>query len=320
MASNSFGKFFRWNSFGESHGPAMGVVIDGCPAGVKLNEDLLLKNMESRRPGKAGASGRSEKDQPEILSGIYQGKTLGTPIAVVVRNNDQRSQDYTEVSQNPRVGHADDLWNKKFENWDHRGGGRASARETLNWVIAGSFAQMFVQQTSSDVQIKCHLLEVGGKKFESFNDPSLLRFLEAAKEEGESYGALLKLEIQNPPALLGEPIFDKFKASLGHAMLLINACCGVEWGSGFDLARKRGTEVHTTMQSSVYGGVRGGITTGETLELTLAFKPTSSIQKVAKQGRHDPCVGLRAWPIVEAMSWNVLADAILAKRLNNLQN
>mgnify|MGYP000400926789 CR=1 FL=1 len=316
--SNTFGSLFQWTSFGESHGPGMGVVIDGCPAGMKFDLDLLKNNLQNRRPGNPGGSERKEMDEPEILSGVFEGSTLGTPIALLVRNQDQRSQDYKQIKNQPRIGHADDLWNKKFSNWHYRGGGRASARETLNWVMAGSVAEMLVTSLHEGTHVQAEVKEVGGESFTGKSDPLLIKKLEEAKVEGESFGAILSLKISHAPLLLGEPTLKKFKGELGRALLLINACVGVEWGDGFRLAREKGTAVHQNSDSPKYGGQRGGITTGEDVLVQLAFKPTASIQNVAKKGRHDPCVALRAGPIAEAMAWNVLADLLLAKRLNNL--
>ena len=316
--SNQFGKLFQWTSFGESHGPAMGVVIDGCPSGIDYNEKLLLENLSKRKPGQKGATARQEMDLPKILSGVFENKTLGTPIAVVVENNNQISKDYSDIKDNPRVGHADDLWKSKFGHSDYRGGGRASARETLNWVIAGSFAQMFLEQQQSNVKASAQLVEVGGESFDGVEDPMLLEKLEQAKIDGESFGAFIEVTVQNPPKFVGEPIFRKLKAELTHAYMTINASCSVEVGAGVELAKSLGSKVHTDRQSDVYGGQRGGIATGESLTFKIGFKPTSSIHDVAKQGRHDPCVARRATPIVEAMTYCVLADLSLAQRLNQL--
>lgn len=314
--SNQFGKLFQWTSFGESHGPAMGVVIDGCPSGVKFDPELLLQKLAARKPGQSGATDRQESDQPEILSGVFEGKTLGTPIAVLVRNQDQRSQDYSKIQQQPRIGHADDMWSGKFKNWDYRGGGRASARETVNWVIAGAIAEMFVRSEVSNLSVQAQLIQVGGESVSGAMDPQLIQKLEAAKAEGESYGALVEVSMQGVPAFLGEPVFYKAKAEWTKAFMSINACVGVELGEGFQMASQKGTEVHSQSSSPVYGGIRGGITTGEAIGFRLAFKPTSSIADTAKKGRHDPCVALRALPIIEAMAWNVLADLMLARKLN----
>ncbi len=316
--SNKFGSLFQWSTFGESHGPAMGVVIDGCPAGVEFDEALLVDRLAKRRPGGPGTTARVESDQPEILSGVFQGKTLGTPIAVMVRNQNAQSTDYDEIKAQPRIGHADDLWTKKFGEWDHRGGGRASARETVNWVIAGAVAEMFCLAAQANVRVQAVLTTVGGEPVKGTSDPQLLERLQKAKLEGESFGAVIEVRVKNPPPLIGEPVFLKAKSEFTKAFMMINACSGVELGGGFHLANQKGTEVHKSHESADYGGVRGGMTTGETLHFRLAFKPTSSILDVAKKGRHDPCVAVRAVPVAEAMAWAVLADLILVRRLNQL--
>jgi chorismate synthase len=320
--SNKFGHLFQWTTFGESHGQAMGLIIDGCPSGVEVNLDLLNSNLAKRRPGQANPLGaeilseRNEEDRPQILSGVFENKTLGTPISIIVENKNQKSQDYELIKNQPRVGHADDLWKSKFSHWDHRGGGRASARETLNWVIAGSFAQMFCKSQIADLKVIAQIKSVGSLVVTSLNDSQLIDMLKNAKEMGESFGAIISVEIFALPANIGEPIFKKLKSELAHAFMTINACNGVEIGEGFLLSSKKGTEVHKLSESRAYGGLRGGMSTGETIHFNLSFKPTSSINDIAKKGRHDPCVALRALPIVEAMAWNVLADQLLMQRLN----
>ena len=289
----------------------MGVVIDGCPAEVPYDEKLLITKLKQRRPGfltggKNLVSERREPDKPEVLSGIFENKTLGTPIAVIVRNRDQKPRDYESVKKQARVGHADDVWKNKFGHRDHRGGGRASARETLNWVIASAFAQMFCQSENPKIKVKVKLLSVGEQKVSGPKDKALVKKLIQAKTRGESFGARISINIKNPKAFIGEPVFGKLKADLARAFMTINACCGVELGGGFAMSESRGREVHREMTSKIYGGIRGGIATGETIEFCLAFKPTASIKDFAKTGRHDPCVALRALPIVEAMAWNVL--------------
>ena len=321
--SNQFGKLFQWTTFGESHGPAMGVVIDGCPSGVPYDEKLLITKLKQRRPGSSGkkqamVSERRESDEPQILSGIFENKTLGTPIAVIVPNRDQRPGDYKSVKKQARVGHADDVWKNKFGHQDHRGGGRASARETVNWVIASAFAQMFCQSENPKTEVKASLLSVGGQEISGPEDKVLVKKLVQAKAEGESFGARILISIKNPRAFIGEPVFGKLKADLAQAFMTINACCGLELGGGFALARAKGSDIHREMESSIYGGIRGGLATGETIEFSLAFKPIASIRGLARTGRHDPCVALRALPVVEAMAWNVLADHNLAARLNRL--
>ncbi len=320
--SNQFGRLFQWTTFGESHGPAMGVVIDGCPSGLKFDFELLKNNLKSRRPGhwqsESVVSGRQEPDEPEVLSGIFENLTLGTPIAIIVRNKDQRSKDYDDIKNKSRAGHADDLWRAKFGQSDHRGGGRASARETLNWVMAGSVAQMFCLNQKPNIQVKSQMITVGDLEVTKLDDPRLIQKLKTAQAEGESFGATVGLSIQQCPPLLGEPVFLKLKSELARAMMMINACTAVELGDGFLAATKKGSDLHHSSQNPVYGGIRGGITTGEEIRMKMAFKPTSTIGKLAQEGRHDPCVALRALPIIEAMTWCLIADQLLMARLNRL--
>lgn len=317
-SANQFGQLFQWSTFGESHGAAMGVVIDGCPAGVTFDAVLLETKLKARRPGQnEQVSARQEPDRPKVLSGVFEGKTLGTPIAVIIPNQDARSEDYKDVRSNPRVGHADDSWVGKFGHSDFRGGGRASARETVNWVIAGSFAQMFVHGQVPGVQIQTRLTSVGPLK-ENELATKLNDLLAEAKESGDSYGAQMQITLENVPPFLGEPIFHKIKADLAHAFMSLNAVTGVELGGGFSMTQKKGSEVHLTQNSEVYGGIRGGITTGEWIHMNLAFKPTATIGELSKKGRHDPCVAIRAGVVVEAMAWSVLADHLLMARLNRL--
>jgi len=348
--SNSFGRLFRWSTFGESHGTALGVVIDGCPAGVKFDPEWLQRDLDRRRPGQKDAAtgqvlvtARDEGDRAEILSGIFENKTLGTPISCVIRNTNQRSQDYEVVQHAPRIGHADDVWKDKFGHSDHRGGGRSSARETVTRVIAGNLAQQFLKQKYSAIQVTGFVKSIGPYTLSTddlgaveklvekngFNaDSFAARFpqravkiddlLLAAKQGGESYGGVVEAWIDGAPAGLGEPVFGKLKNLLAGAMMSIGATSGFEIGEGFSLAAKKGTEVHTHAESQVYGGIRGGISTGERIIFRVAFKPTSSIMDVAKAGRHDPCIVPRAVPVVEAMTWAVLADCELLSRTNRL--
>jgi chorismate synthase len=345
---NSFGKLFSWTTFGESHGEAMGVVIDGCPAGVLLKVEDIQKCLDRRRPGQVDSasqkvlvSDRNEPDQVEILSGVFEGKTLGTPIACLVRNKDQRSADYKEVAQKPRTGHADDVWKNKFSHADVRGGGRSSGRETLARVIAGAVAQNFLQQKFPKIKVLGFVKSIGEmelneneltqiyqswSKGQSLVDSAAARFpssrfdmanlLQEAKQNGESYGGVVELWVEGLPAGLGEPVFYKLKNILASAMMSIGATCGFEIGGGFESARRRGTEVHTATKNKIYGGLRGGISTGEMLIFRTAFKPTSSILDTAKKGRHDPCIVPRAVPVVEAMTWAVLADMALLQTTN----
>lgn len=314
MSANIFGERFKVISFGESHGAAYGVVIDGMPANIKIDMDLLLKNLARRKPGQGDhTTARSESDQPEILSGIFEGKTLGAPIAVVVKNNDQKSSDYNEIKDNPRIGHADDVWKNKFGHADHRGGGRSSGRETLCRVIAGSFAQMMMNEMKLTTEVVATATQIGPHKLEAAVElpKNIKDFLADAKTKGESYGGIVQCRVKNPPKNLGQPVFHKLKADLASAMLSLGAVEGFEFGAGFKSADVKGTDFHSSMESNNYGGIRGGITTGEEIIFNVAFKPTSSIKDVAKVGRHDPCIVPRAMPVVEAMTWLVLADHLL---------
>ena len=263
MGFNRFGKIFQWTTFGESHGPSMGVVIDGCPSGVDYNEGLLLKNLALRRPGgdpsqkTKRVSQRKEKDIPRVLSGVWENKTLGTPIAVQVENQDSRSKDYEYLKNHPRPGHADDLWKGKFKHWDHRGGGRASARETVNWVIAGSFAQMFCLSQKKDIKVKTQIVSIGPMKINQVKWAEVEEMLAHAEKIGESYGGIVGVEVLNPPPFLGEPIFHKIKAQMAHAFMSINACCGVELGGGFAMAWEKGSHIHRGPDSSLLWGSSG---------------------------------------------------------------
>jgi chorismate synthase len=313
MNSNTFGTHFRLTTFGESHGFAMGAVIDGCPAGVEFNLELLKDFLARRRPGQSKAvSARNEADEPQILSGVFDGKTLGTPIAVMVVNQDQRSADYQNIV---RKGHADDMWAQKFEHSDLRGGGRASGRETLARVIGGAIAKMFCLSQYNEVKVSGRPTQIGPIVIETKEDlKKAEEFLAQAKIEGQSYGGIAQIEIIKTPSGLGQPVFRKLKSDLASAMLSIGATTGFELGEGFKSASAKGTDFH--LDSDVYGGIRGGISTGDKIDFRIAFKPTSSILDVAKKGRHDPCIVLRAIPVLEAMTWLVLADHILWQRLD----
>jgi chorismate synthase len=341
--ANSFGNLFSFSSFGESHGKALGVVIQGMPARVSFREDLLNLNLKRRRPGSSDVvSSRQEQDQPELLSGIFDGKTLGTPIAVIVRNEDARSQDYAGLST--RAGHADDVWLKKFSISDPRGGGRSSGRETLARVIAGSFAQMLSQslypklsivgfaQTISkyelqsgdrvalEQQVSTEYVDRFAARFPSpVQSPIVENLLRDAKAEGKSYGGVVEIWLDGVPAGLGQPVFHKLKADLASAMMSVGATIGVEFGEGFESTRAEGSEFHTRTDSDHYGGIRGGISTGERIRMRVALKPTSSVLDVAKKGRHDPCIVPRAIPVLEAMCWCVIADHFLWMRNDRIQ-
>lgn len=342
MAGSTFGSRFCVTSFGESHGTALGVVIDGCPAGVPFDEALLKSEMNRRRPGTSAiVTARQEPDVPEILSGVYEGHTLGTPIAVIVRNQDARSQDYQALP--PRAGHADDVWKMKFGRSDPRGGGRSSGRETLARVIAGAFAQMMFRKAVPQLKVTGFATNIGpyslndqeiaavqpgdGAKVDVFparfpsqtHSGDVEKLLLKAKEDGLSYGGVAEIHVGGAPAGLGQPVFHKLKANLASAMLGVGATAGVEIGEGFDATGAEGTEFHgRDEEGSPYGGIRGGISTGEKIAVRVAFKPTSSVMDVAKRGRHDPCIVPRAIPVLEAMTWLVLADHWLWSRTDKI--
>jgi chorismate synthase len=334
MSANSFGSRFVVTSFGESHGTALGVVIDGCPAGVIFDEALLNKQLARRRPGGELVSQRQELDQPEILSGIFEGKTLGTPIALIIRNQDQKSQDYDKIKNSPRAGHADDVWQSKFGHRDHRGGGRSSGRETVSRVLAGAIAQMFCQQAEPGLKLTAYAHQVGPlqltdaerknvwsqdvdkftARFPSSQHEKVKELLTLAQANGESYGGSAEIRVKGAPAGLGQPVFHKLKSDLAQAYMSIGATAGIELGEGLEAGSAKGTEFHKEATSENYGGVRGGISTGEEMILRVHFKPTSSILDVAKKGRHDPYIVTRAIPVIEAMTWMVLADHVLWRR------
>lgn len=349
MGANTWGHHFQIHSFGESHGAALGCVIEGCPAGVIYDESLLLTELARRRPGWHGTvqdqvvSARTEQDQPEILSGVFEGRTLGTPIAVMIRNQDQRSQDYDSLRNNARAGHADDVWKNKFGHQDHRGGGRASGRETVARVIGGAFAQMLIRQLCPEMRIHGFATQVGPivlsveerknwlekvslskekypqdlypARFPSEKSEKVHSLLEQARQQGESYGAQAEIHVFNMKANLGQPVFWKLKSDLAQALMSLGAVSAVELGFG---ETEVGTEFHQEAQSQVYGGIRGGISTGENLIFKIKMKPTSSILDVSKKGRHDPCIVTRAIPVLEAMTALVLADHLLLSRMDRV--
>lgn len=330
MNANSFGHVFRLSTFGESHGAALGAVVDGCPAGVPFDENILLAELARRRPGVWDArqvnSGRQESDTPEILSGVHLGRTLGTPIAVLVRNQDARSQDYAALA--PRTGHADQVWRDKFGHVDPRGGGRSSGRETVARVIGGACARMYLRHVHPELRITGFAREIGKFRLteeeiavflreEQNADQFSARYpgcahmkvreaLQAAQAAGESWGGVAEIRVQGVPKGLGQPVFHKLKADLAGAMLSVGATSSFELGTSADGAS--GTEFHRDPHGSVYGGILGGISTGDELVFRVGFKPTSSIMDVAKKGRHDPCIVPRALPVLEAMTALVLAD------------
>jgi len=348
--SNTFGSSFSWTTFGESHGSGLGVVIDGCPADRVWNDDLLKRQLSRRQPGqvdqasqKVLTTDRTEGDQVEILSGVYEGKTLGTPIACVVKNTNQRSQDYNEIKNQPRIGHADDVWKAKFGHVDHRGGGRASARETVARVIAGTVAQMYLQQKLPHIHMASFISQLGPyemsqaereawsrvwqqpyavddyvARFPIFDQQKTTQLLLDAKAQGESYGGLIETWISGVPVGFGEPVFDKLKSLLAYGMMSVGATCSFEIGEGKNLLSKPGSSVHQEASSLNYGGIRGGISTGDIIVFKVGFKPPSTIGEAALKGRHDPCVIPRAIPIVESMAWATLAELFKRQQVSRV--
>lgn len=318
MSANSFGSRFVITTFGESHGAAMGVVIDGCPSGVSFDEGLLRETLDRRRPGAHEiTSARQETDAYEILSGVFETKTLGTPIAIVVRNTDARSQDYNAIKNTPRVGHADDVWKNKFDHVDHRGGGRSSGRETVCRVIAGAVAQMVLKSMGIAVQVQAYAKQIGAIRLQEkqsvYDSKEIQNLLSEAKEAGKSYGGIAEIRVERMPASLGQPVFHKLKADLAAAYMGVGATIGVEFGQGFSCVHEEGSVWHRHDQEG-YGGIRGGISTGQEVVARVAFKPTSSVLDVAKKGRHDPCIIPRALPVLEAMTYLVIVDHVLWSR------
>lgn len=340
MRGNQFGRLFCLSTFGESHGPAMGALIDGCPAGVVWQQEMLNRFLERRRPGASALqSGRQEPDQVEILSGVFDNLTLGTPIAAIIENRDAKSSDYKDEQMKIRRGHATDLWQDKYGHSDPRGSGRASGRETVSRVIGGGIARMFVTQLFPESQVIAFVSRVG---LIGLNDSDAVDIAEAlegdpwqidelsvrcphaekneqmeilltqAKETGESYGGVAFVRVAGLPRGLGQPVFQKLKSDLTAAYMSVGATTGVEIGQGFESAKTSGHEFHSSRQD--YGGLRGGISTGDPITIKIAFKPTSTRSEMAKEGRHDPCIVPRAIPVLEAMTWLVLADHILLSR------
>ncbi|OQW50421.1 MAG: chorismate synthase [Proteobacteria bacterium SG_bin7] len=318
MSASRFGNRFVITTFGESHGAAMGVVIDGCPAGVFFDEKLLISELDKRKPGVSQiTSGRKEADVYEVLSGVFEGITLGTPIAIIVRNRDTKSEDYNDLKSNFRAGHADDVWQNKFGIRDHRGGGRSSGRETISRVIAGSVAHMVLNDFGIKLNVSSFAKQIGPVNLNEnesvFDNREVQELLLKAKEDGRSYGGIAEVIVENLPANLGQPVFHKLKADLASAYMGIGATIGVEFGEGFEATKEEGSKWHYEGQSG-YGGIRGGISTGEKINVRVAFKPTSSVLDVARKGRHDPCIVPRALPVLEAMTYLVLVDHVLWSR------
>ena len=332
---NTFGELFRVVTFGESHGPAMGAVVDGCPSGVRLAAAQVQTALDRRRPGQSAVtSARQEADQFELLSGVYEGKTLGTPIAAVVRNTDARPQDYDALKPEDRPGHADAVWRARFGHRDPRGGGRTSGRETLCRVIGGAVAEALLARELPALRTVAWVAQVGPLMAPApaslpsraqidghptrCPDPQAAAKMEQlileAKSAGDSLGGAIEVRVEGLPLGLGEPVFGKLKSRLADAVSGIGAVSGIVWGGPeffADVAR-RGSEFHA-LGREVYGGIQGGLSNGEPLTLRVFFKPPATLQTHARQGRHDPCILPRAVPVVEAMVSMVLADLWLLK-------
>ena len=355
---NSYGSIFRISTFGESHGPAIGVVIDGCPAGLEIDEQFIQSELNRRRPGQSKiTTQRKEDDTFKILSGVFEGKTTGTPIAIVIENQDQRIKDYSHIANTFRPSHADYTYEIKYGIRDYRGGGRSSARETAARVAAGALAKLFLR--ALDIQINAFVSQVGEIKSPFYSELDLnktednivrcphpataekmISLIDEVRLSRDTIGGIVTCVIKNTPVGLGEPVFDKLHAELGRAMLSINAVKGFEYGSGFEGIKLKGSQhndefyneggkVRTKTNNS--GGIQGGISNGEDIYFNVAFKPVATIMQdqqsvdkegnevtVSGKGRHDPCVVPRAVPIVEAMAALVITDFILLTRLNKI--
>lgn len=352
MSGNSFGKIFTITSFGESHGPALGCIVDGCPPGLALSAADLQLDLDRRKPGKTRhTTQRREQDEIQILSGVFEGKTTGTPIGLLIHNTDQRSKDYSNIMDRFRPGHADYTYLQKYGLRDYRGGGRSSARETAMRVAAGAIAKKYLQERYG-ILIRGYMAQLGPIKHAKFDweaveaNPfffpdadmvaELEQYMDALRKEGNSVGARINVVASGMYPGLGEPIFDRLDADIAHAMMSINAVKGVELGAGFACVEQKGTQHRDEMSpegfhSNNAGGILGGISSGQDILVSLALKPTSSIRlagssvdihgnaiEVSTTGRHDPCVGIRATPIAEAMLAIVLMDHALRHRAQNM--
>ena len=356
---NTFGKLFKITTFGESHGKALGAILEGCPAGLELDEEKIRLEMQRRKPGQSKiTTQRKEEDEIEILSGVFEGKTTGTPIGIVIRNADQKSKDYTHIADKFRPSHADFTYFEKYGLRDYRGGGRSSARETAARVAGGAIAKQFL--ATQGITVQAYVSQVGEltlqKNYQELNldlaednivrcpDPEMadqmISLIDSVRLDRDTIGGVVSCVIKNTPAGLGEPVFDRLHAELGKAMLSINAVKGFEYGSGFEGVKMRGSlhndaivkdgdKVKTLTNHS--GGIQGGISNGEDIYFRVAFKPVATIMQdqesineageavtVSGKGRHDPCVVPRAVPIVEAMAALVIADYLLLSKTNKL--
>jgi chorismate synthase len=349
--SNSYGTLFKITTFGESHGPAIGVILDGCPAGLEIDETFIQSELDRRKPGQSRiTTQRKEDDTFKILSGVFEGRSTGTPIAIVIENQDQRSKDYSHIAESFRPSHADYTYEAKYGNRDYRGGGRSSARETAARVAAGAIAKILLQK--SGVSIQAYVSQVGEIKTAHYTTLDLsktednivrcpdakvaeqmIEFIDKVRLERDTVGGVVTCVIKNTPVGLGEPVFDKLHAELGKAMLGINAVKGFEYGSGFQGISLRGSQHNDEFyndggrirtKTNLSGGIQGGIANGEDIYFNVAFKPVATIMQdqpsvdkngnevtVSGKGRHDPCVVPRAVPIVEAMAALVIADFLL---------
>ena len=351
MSGNTFGKLFTVTSFGESHGKAIGCIVDGCPPGIELTEADLQIDLDRRKPGTSRyTTQRREADEVKILSGVFEGKTTGTPIGMIIENTDQRSKDYSNIANTFRPAHADYTYIQKYGVRDYRGGGRSSARETAMRVAAGAIAKKYLKNKFG-IEIVGYLSQLGPIKIETVDESiindnpffcpdaskisEMENYMKALNKEGNSIGAKITVMARNVPPGLGEPIFDRLDAELAHALMSINAVKGVEIGAGFDCIEQKGTEHRDEMTpegflSNHAGGILGGISSGQDIIAHIALKPTSSIHipgksidvqgkaiVVSTHGRHDPCVGIRATPIAEAMMAMVLMDHLLRNRGQN---
>jgi chorismate synthase len=352
MSGNTYGRLFTVTSFGESHGPAIGCVVDGCPPGLALDEADIQRELDRRKPGQSRhVTQRRETDEVEILSGVFEGVTTGTPIALLIRNIDQRSKDYAKIKDRFRPGHADYTYQQKYGLRDYRGGGRSSARETASRVAAGAIAKKYLRERYG-IEVRGYLAQLGPIRAVDFDwnevdrnpffcpDASKVEemesYMDALRKSGDSVGARINVVASGMFPGLGEPIFDRLDADIAHALMSINAVKGVEIGAGFACVEQKGSEHRDEITPEGFigndaGGVLGGISTGQDIIASIALKPTSSIRlpgrsidisgepvEVETTGRHDPCVGIRATPIAEAMLALVLMDHALRHRAQNM--
>lgn len=348
MAGNSIGQIFKVTTFGESHGKALGCIVDGCPPGMQLAETDMQNDLDRRRPGRTRhTTMRQEADQVEILSGVFEGQTTGTSIGLMIKNTDQRSKDYSDIKDKYRPGHADYTYDKKYGVRDYRGGGRSSARETAMRVAAGAIAKKYLKEQFG-IEIRAYLSQMGDVTIDNVDmneienndffcpDASKVEAMDALmrelKKEGNSIGAKVTVVAQQVPVGLGEPVFDRLDAELAHSLMSINAVKGVEIGDGFDVVEQKGSEHRDAMtpdgfETNRAGGILGGISSGQDIIAHIALKPTSSITvpgktinregeatQIITKGRHDPCVGIRAVPIAEAMMAITLMDHLLRNK------